>query len=115
MDGPEECGWGGDKGGGAVEAENANALHVVLTRLAEAHVIVEWENLPKYTVSQCGCVFTVYDNFIYFTKALASLVSLCFLISYFLTYAMTYIKYPISIRICFMISVRILPPYVQGH
>lgn len=51
MDGPEECGWGGDEGGGAVEAENTDALHVVLTRLAKAHVIVEWENLPKHTVS----------------------------------------------------------------
>lgn len=49
MDGPEECGWGGDEGGGAVEAENADALHVVLTRLAKAHVIVEWENLPQHT------------------------------------------------------------------
>lgn len=46
MDGPEQRGRGGDKGSGAVEAEDADALHVVLTWLTQAHVIIKWENLP---------------------------------------------------------------------
>lgn len=45
MDRPEEDGGRGDEGGGAVEAQHRDALHVVLARLAEAHVVVKRKDL----------------------------------------------------------------------
>lgn len=45
MDGPEEDGGRGDEGGRAVEAQHRDALHVVLARLTETHVVVEREDL----------------------------------------------------------------------
>lgn len=45
MDGPEEDGGRGDEGGRAVEAQHRDALHVVLARLTETHVVIEREDL----------------------------------------------------------------------
>lgn len=45
MDGPEEDGGRGDEGGRAVEAQHRDALHVVLARLTETHVVVKREDL----------------------------------------------------------------------
>lgn len=45
MDGPKQDGGRGDEGCGAVETQHRDALHVVLARLTQTHVVVERENL----------------------------------------------------------------------
>lgn len=45
VDGPEQDGGRGDEGSRAVEAKHRDALHVVLTRLPQTHVVVEWKHL----------------------------------------------------------------------
>lgn len=47
VDGPEQDGGRGDEGGRAVEAQHRDALHVVLARLTQTHIVVEWENLER--------------------------------------------------------------------
>lgn len=41
VDGPEEHSGGAEEGHRAVKAQQADALHVVLAGLAQAHVVVE--------------------------------------------------------------------------
>lgn len=48
MDGTEQNGGRGDEGGGAVEAQHRDALHVVLARLSETHVVIKWEDLQRW-------------------------------------------------------------------
>lgn len=48
VDGTEQNGGRGNEGGGAVEAQHRDALHVVLARLSETHVVIEWENLQRW-------------------------------------------------------------------
>lgn len=45
VDGSEQDGGRGDEGGRAVEAQHRDALHVVLTRLTQTHVVIKRENL----------------------------------------------------------------------
>lgn len=45
MNGPEEDGGRRDEGGRAVEAQHRDALHVVLARLTETHVVIKWKDL----------------------------------------------------------------------
>lgn len=48
VDGTEQNGGRGNEGGRAVEAQHRDTLHVVLARLSETHVVVEWENLQRW-------------------------------------------------------------------
>lgn len=60
VDGPEEDRGRGQEGGGAIEAQHRHALHVVLAGLAQAHVVVEREDLPAWLQVTTGTHIPIY-------------------------------------------------------
>lgn len=47
VDGPKQNRVRGDEGRGAVELQHRHTLHVVLTGLAQADVVVKWQHLER--------------------------------------------------------------------
>ena len=77
VDGPEQDGVRGDEGGGAVEAQHGDALHVVLTRLAQTHVVVEREHLPAQERKSCERSVSIMLPFILHSSHRPLTSSLC--------------------------------------
>lgn len=48
MDGTKQNGGRGNEGGGAVEAQHRDTLHVVLAWLSETHIVIKWEDLQRW-------------------------------------------------------------------
>lgn len=53
VDGTKQDGGRGNEGGGAVEAQHRDALHVVLAWLPQTHVVIKGENLHGREETRC--------------------------------------------------------------
>lgn len=60
VDGPKQNRVGGDEGRGAVELQHRHALHVVLTGLPQADVVVKRQHLERETSVISSCNTSVF-------------------------------------------------------